>query len=238
MLPLVEVALDFGWKVEIWSYKDSLCSKFQTMARKCDLFSIHPIDDIFGRVTFQNYTWTLSLRYVPRDRSMICMYVSIYFIVISLLFDGTCFYNNCRFDKKKVQDVEPVVDKAMEIFHLPFLGAKIKLQDNISTIDLLLVPSCPQRKNSEEKFYDFTTLFRNKRQEFMNAVPCELITYHEYKNRSVDHDIPDTDDETIDKNNIGMFFSLITVYNFRTRIKSIYYLQILNFTMKTIMTSC
>lgn len=89
----------------------------------------------------------------------------------------------------------------MEIFHLPFLGNFIHLEDNTSTVDLLLVPSCGEKTRSGESIYDFNSHIWRKSQDFMDTVRCELITYVEYKNRANDYDIPDDDEP--DNNDIG-----------------------------------
>lgn len=76
MLSVVHVALKYGWKVEIWSYEKALHNDYRKEQQiRGGLLSIHFIDEIFDRITFQKFEWTLSLRKVPRERSLICKYV-------------------------------------------------------------------------------------------------------------------------------------------------------------------
>lgn len=76
MLPVVQTALEYGWKVEIFSYKMTLNKKYlREQKLRGDLISISYIDEIFDRVTFQKYDWTYGLREVPPERSIFCRYV-------------------------------------------------------------------------------------------------------------------------------------------------------------------
>lgn len=72
MLPVVVVALQEGWKVEIWSYHSALNNEYREMARTNKLLKIFKIDDFFEKVTFQEPKW--SGRF-PRDRTMVLRYV-------------------------------------------------------------------------------------------------------------------------------------------------------------------
>lgn len=77
MLPVVHSALKHGWKVEIWSYKSGLHNDYLREKKfRGDLMSIYYIDDIFDKITYQKYDWTNGLREAPRERSIICRYVS------------------------------------------------------------------------------------------------------------------------------------------------------------------
>lgn len=93
----------------------------------------------------------------------------------------------------------------MEIFHLPFLGNCIELEDhNTDTIDLLLVPSCGEKNHAGETIYDFNKNVWKNAQKFMDSMSCELVTYLAYtQGASFDYDIPSVDDE-FDNDDTGM----------------------------------
>lgn len=75
MLPVVQTALEYGWKVEIWSLQMGLNKKYLREKKlRGELISIYYIDEIFDRVTFQKYDWTYGLREVPPERSIFCRY--------------------------------------------------------------------------------------------------------------------------------------------------------------------
>lgn len=77
MLPVVQSALKHEWKVEIWSYESVLHNDYRREKKiRGDLMSIHFIDHIFDRITYQKYDWTYALRDVPRERSIVCRYVA------------------------------------------------------------------------------------------------------------------------------------------------------------------
>lgn len=92
MLPVVQSALKHEWKVEIWSYESVLHNDYRREKKiRGDLMSIHFIDHIFDRITYQKYDWTYALRDVPRERSIVCRYVA---LILILWFNAASFDTN------------------------------------------------------------------------------------------------------------------------------------------------
>lgn len=83
MLPVVQLALVHKWKVEIWSYERALHNDYRREKKlRGDLMSIHFIDEIFDRITFQKYDWTYGLRDAPRERSIVCRYHTLLYKIL------------------------------------------------------------------------------------------------------------------------------------------------------------
>ena len=74
MLPVVIVALQEGWKVEIWSYDSALNNEYRDMARRNKLLKIFKIDDYFEQVTFQEPKWS---GHFPKERTIVLRYVQL-----------------------------------------------------------------------------------------------------------------------------------------------------------------
>ena len=69
MLPVVMTALEFGWRVEIWSYRSSLAKEYiEERTKRGALISIYLIDQFFEKLTFQEINWP---RAIPVERSLV-----------------------------------------------------------------------------------------------------------------------------------------------------------------------
>lgn len=135
------------------------------------------------------------------------------------------WFCNCRFKKtheftnpiKLKKKLKEVVCMAVKIFHLPFQGKFIELDEHTSTMDLLLVPSCSEKSNKEdERNYDFNKHIWNKRSTLEDAVNCKMITFVDYRNELIlnEYDIMSFDDES-ENNDIGMFDNFVlSILNF------------------------
>lgn len=105
--------------------------------------------------------------------------------------------------KEKLQEV---VCTAIKRFHLPFQGKFIELDENTSTIDLLLVPSCGEKNRKGDLIYDFNKQIWNKRRGFEEAVNCEMVTYVDYRNQldRNEYDVSQFSNDELENNDIGM----------------------------------
>lgn len=69
MLPVVMTALEFGWRVEIWSYRSSLAKEYiEEKTKRGSLVNIFLIDDYFEKLTFQEINWPKA---IPVERSLV-----------------------------------------------------------------------------------------------------------------------------------------------------------------------
>jgi len=72
MLTVVRMALEYGWKVEIWSYNAALSNALRKEAKKNFAFiKIFHIDDFFESCTFLVRKWKKP--YIPKERSMVLL---------------------------------------------------------------------------------------------------------------------------------------------------------------------
>ncbi len=67
---LVDKAIKFGYRVEIWAFKSSMNSTVIRSAKENpDQIQIHNIDDIFEEITFTKVVW--GDQKIPRERSIL-----------------------------------------------------------------------------------------------------------------------------------------------------------------------